>query len=176
VAPQRRWRRFGVEVVSPVSDGPDDLVTSSSLIRDQLRAGNPDAAARLLGRWWRIEGVVMHGDKRGRTIGVPTANIALGDYLRPKFGVYAIRAVLPDGQQVDGIANIGDRPTVSGAQERVEAHLFDFDADLYGTSLGIDVIAFIRPEQKFDSFDALKDQIMIDLSTARQILGITPRD
>lgn len=161
---------FSVEIVSPVSAGPDEPVTSSSLIRNLLREGRPEAAAALLGRWWRIEGTVDHGDKRGRTIGVPTANIALGDYLRPRFGVYAIRAALPSGELVDGVANIGNRPTAGGSLERLEAHLFDFDGDLYGQWLGVDLIGFIRPELKFDSFDALKGQISADADQARALL------
>ncbi|MFW6412988.1 MAG: riboflavin kinase, partial [Oceanicaulis sp.] len=111
------------------------------------------------------------GDRRGRTIGFPTANVPLGDYLRPAFGVYATRSRLSDGTSVPGVANLGRRPTVEGTEARLEVHLFDFEADLYGTTIETELLAFIRPEQKFDGLDALKAQIFADAVRARDILN-----
>ena len=120
------------------------------------------------------------GDRRGRTIGFPTANLGLEDYLRPAFGVYAVRVSGdgPDdplaGRTVDGVANLGLRPTVGTPEPRLEAHLFDTDADLYGRHLRVALIEFIRPERKFSGLDALKAQIAEDAARARQILAATP--
>lgn len=145
---------------------------SSTNVRNALRAGDAKTAAALLERPFAIEGEVSQGDQRGRLLGFPTANIALGDYLRPKFGVYAVRAHLPSGQSVPGVANLGSRPTVEGTEARLEAHLFDFSGDLYGQVLEVELIDFIRPEQKFDGLDALTAQIAADSATARELLGV----
>ena len=144
---------------------------SSTLIREAIQDGAPERARDLLGRPFAIEGVVAKGDQRGRTIGFPTANVGLGDYVRPKFGVYAVTAHLADGRAVPGVANIGKRPTVSGLDARLEAHLFDFQADLYGETIEVALEAFIRPETKFDGLDALKAQIAKDSAKAREVLG-----
>jgi len=148
---------------------------SSTTVREALRQGDVQTAADLMGRPFAIEGVVSRGDQRGRQLGFPTANIALGDYLRPKFGVYAVMVHLPDGHAVPGVANLGSRPTVDGAEARLEAHLFDFEADLYGQVLEVALTAFIRPEQKFDGLEALKAQIAADSATARGLLGLVSR-
>ena len=145
---------------------------SSTNVRNALREGDAKTAAALLDRPFAIEGEVSKGDQRGRLLGFPTANIALGDYLRPKFGVYAVRAHLPSGQIVPGVANLGSRPTVEGTEARLEAHLFDFSGDLYGQVLEVELIDFIRAEQKFDGLDALKAQIAADSATARERLGV----
>jgi riboflavin kinase/FMN adenylyltransferase len=145
---------------------------SSSDVRNALRTGQVDEAARLMGRPFAIEGIVTQGDQRGRTIGFPTANIYLGEYLRPALGVYATRSILENGQTISGVANLGRRPTVDGDDERLEVHLFDFEDDLYGQTLETQLLYFIRPERKFDSFDALKDQIAKDSNTARALLGV----
>ena len=150
-------------------DGAPDKI-SSSTVRAALRDGDARAAAGLLGRPFAIEGVVSQGDQRGRLLGFPTANIALGEYLRPKFGVYAVIAHLPDGRTVPGVANLGSRPTVDGTEARLEAHLFDFEGDLYGQQLEVELIDFIRPEQKFDGLDALTAQIAADSAMARKML------
>jgi riboflavin kinase/FMN adenylyltransferase len=171
---------FGVTVVDPVH-GPDAAAYSSTRIRELLRLGKPREAAKQLGRFWEIDGRVMTGDKRGRTIGFPTANLGLGEFLRPTFGVYAVRVSGdgPDdplgGQTVDGVANIGLRPTVGTPEPRLEAHLFDTDADLYGRHLRVSLADFIRPEKKFAGLDALKAQIAEDAQRARTILAETPR-
>ena len=170
---------FGITVIEPVS-GPDTAVYSSTRIRELLRDGRPHDAAAQLGRFWEIDGRVMEGDRRGRTIGFPTANLGLGEYLRPAFGVYAVRVTGdgPDdplaGRTVDGVANIGLRPTVGTPEPRLEAHLFDTDTDLYGRHLRVSLVEFIRPEKKFAGLDALKAQIAADAAKAREILAATP--
>lgn len=156
-------------VVAPVRTDGDEVV-SSTLIRKKLAEGDVAVASRLLGRWWAIEGVVEGGDQRGRTINFPTANVTLGDYSRPRFGVYAIRMVLPDGRVVEGVANIGIRPTFTPPRELLEAHLFDFSGDLYGQNVRVELVEFIRPEMRFDGLDALRSQISIDCATALKIL------
>ena len=169
---------FGVTVVEPVH-GPDAAVYSSTRIRELLKAGKPREAAKQLGRFWEIDGRVMTGDRRGRTIGFPTANLGLGEYLRPMFGVYAVRVSGdgPDdplgGRTIDSVANLGLRPTVGTPEPRLEAHLFDIDTDLYGRHLRVSLVEFIRPEQKFAGLDALKAQIAEDAAKARAILAAT---
>ncbi len=168
---------FGVTVVDAVddSDHPGDKI-SSSAIREALVAGDPALAARLLGRPFAIEGEVIHGQARGRTIAFRTANVALGAYLRPALGVYAVQARLADGTSRAGVANVGVRPTVAGAEAQplLEAHLFDFEGDLYGQSLEVALIAFLRSEQKFESFEALTRQIAEDAAAARRLLSAAP--
>ena len=172
---------FGVTVLEPVR-GEDTTVYSSTHIRELLKAGKPREAAALLGRFWEIDGRVATGDRRGRTIGFPTANFGLDDYLHPAFGVYAVRVSGdgPDdplaGRTIGGVANIGLRPTVGGLVPRLEAHLFDVDVDLYGRHLRVALVDFIRPEQKFASLDELKAQIAADAARARGILAATPAD
>lgn len=164
---------FGIEarVASAVSEPGVNHKISSSDVRRALREGAPQTAAALLGRPFAIEGAVAEGDKRGRTIGFPTANIGLGAYVRPAFGVYAVRNRLADGRTVSGVANLGRRPTVEGTEARLETHLFDFAEDLYGQTLEVELLEFIRGETKFDGLDALKAQISRDCDTARSILA-----
>lgn len=158
--------------VAPVTDAVGPL--SSSRARAALLAGDAAGALAALGRPWAMEGVVGRGDQRGRTIGFPTANVdpPVG-ILRPKAGVYAVRAGLPDDpagpveRWFDGVANFGARPTVGGRSERLEVHLFDFQADLYDRPMRARFFAFIRGERKFDSLDALKAQIAADAAEAR---------
>jgi riboflavin kinase / FMN adenylyltransferase len=167
---------FGLTVIDPVCS-PDATVYSSTHIRELLKLGKPREAAAQLGRFWEIDGRVMVGDRRGRTIGFPTVNLSLGENLRPAFGVYAVR-ITGDGaddpfagRAIDGVANIGLRPTVGTPEPRLEAHLFDIDADLYGRHLRVSLVEFIRPEQKFAGLDALKAQIAEDAASARAILA-----
>ncbi len=163
---------FGVTVVEPLE--VEGEVYSSSRVREHLRNGDPEQAAMLMGHWWRIEGRVEQGDQRGRTIGFPTANVNWGDYLEPKLGVYAVRMQVEDGPRkgvYDGVANLGRRPTFGKTDISFEVHLFDFEGDLYGAHVGVDMIAFIRPERKFDGLDALKAQIADDARAAREILA-----
>jgi riboflavin kinase/FMN adenylyltransferase len=156
-------------------DGDSEgLIYSSTGVRDALRAGDPRAAARLLGRPFEIEGRVRRGDARGRLLGFPTANIWLGDYLRPALGVYAVRARLDDGATqapLTGVANLGLRPTFGGTEPRLEVHLFDYAGDLYGRRLRVELIEFVRPERKFDGIEALKAQIAADAQAARAALA-----
>ncbi len=172
-------RGFAVTIVEPIR-GADQTVYSSTQIRELLKAGKPREAAALLGRFWEIDGRVEIGDRRGRTIGFPTANLDFADYLRPAFGVYAVRVSGdgPDeplaGRIVDGVANLGLRPTIGGSAPRLEAHLFDTELDLYGRHLRVALVDFIRPELKFAGLDALKAQIAADAEKARAILAATP--
>jgi riboflavin kinase/FMN adenylyltransferase len=165
---------FGVSAMQPVSDA-DGHVISSSRIRDALRAGEVAEATALLGRPWEIEGRVQHGDKRGRTIGFPTANIALGEMLEPAHGIYAVRAGIdagPDTAWWDGAAYVGRRPTVTEGTPGVlfETHLLDVSPDLYGEHLRVQVHAFVRGDWAFDGLDALKQQIARDCDSARAAL------
>lgn len=160
---------FACETVSAVTAG-DDAV-SSSRIRDLLKGGDPAGAARLLTRPFAIQGKVQHGDKVGRTIGYPTANIDMGSYLRPAYGIYAVRARLADGRVVDGAANIGIRPTFDPPKELLEVFLFDFAEDLYGQVIEVQLIAYLRPEAKFDGLEALVAQMDADCAAARVVLA-----
>lgn len=160
---------FGVTVVER-QDGFDGEKLSSTAVRGALQAGRPEEAAAILGRPFAIEGVVAHGDKRGRLLGFPTLNVPLGDYLRPKFGVYATRTHLPDGRVLGGVSNLGNRPTVGGSEERLETWLFEFNGDLYGATVETELLAFVREERRFEGLDALKAQIAADAETALRIL------
>ena len=153
------------EAVAPVR--LDGVPVSSSRIREALQAGEAEAAAALLTRPFAIEGVVQHGDKRGRQLGYPTANLPLGDYLRPRFGIYAVRGRLGDGRVLNGVGNIGVRPSFEPAVELLEPYFFDFAGDLYGQAIEVELVSFIRPEAKFDSLDALIRQMDADSAEAR---------
>jgi riboflavin kinase/FMN adenylyltransferase len=159
---------FGVTVLDPVMH--EGEIYSSTRIRETLRHGWAREAGELLGHAWEIEGAVELGDQRGRTIGFPTANVALGEHLRPRFGVYAVRAMV-DGNWRDAVANLGRRPTFGKLRENFEVHLFDFVGDLYGKTLRVALVDFIRPEMKFSGLDQLKAQIAADGQAARSILA-----
>lgn len=146
-------------------------IISSTRVRAALQAGHCREAAALMGRPFVIRGIVEHGDKRGRTIGVPTANVALGPYLRPAYGVYAVRCRLPDGTSADGVANLGVRPMFNPPKELLEVHLFDYAGDLYGQVIETALIAHLRPEWKLGSLEALKAQIARDADDARAALA-----
>ncbi|ABQ29807.1 MULTISPECIES: bifunctional riboflavin kinase/FAD synthetase [Acidiphilium] len=163
-------RGIGLSIVPHLDDAEGPI--SSSRIRRLLQDGYPERAAALLGRPHAIRGVVAHGDARGRTIGFPTANVALGRHLEPARGVYAVTVRLADGRMVKGVANIGRRPTVAeGAISRLEAHLFDFSGDLYGQEITVSLHRFIRDERRFASFDELRAQIAADADEARRLLA-----
>lgn len=163
---------FGFTCVQEVRDGAGEGY-SSTRIRDYLRRGEPAVAARLLGRAFEVEGDVVEGDKRGRTIGFPTANIRLGDYIHPAHGVYSVRVGIVDKGAptwFDGIANLGRRPTFAGGEVLLETHIFDFAGDLYGRRIRVALAEYIRPEKKFDAVEALRAQIADDVARARQSL------
>ena len=160
---------IAVSIADPVV-GLTDAKCSSSAIRRAVHEGRPEEAAAMLGRPFAIRGEVVHGEKIGRTIGFPTANIQFGDYVRPAEGIYAAKATLPDGRRFDAAAYVGRRPTINGLDERLEVNLFDFDEDLYGQELDIQFIAFLRGDMKFDSLEALKGQIGSDCAEARRVL------
>ncbi|MBU1378966.1 MAG: bifunctional riboflavin kinase/FAD synthetase [Alphaproteobacteria bacterium] len=165
---------FGVSVAEPVGDLDGDKF-SSTAVREALRDGQPEAAAEILGRPFAIEGSVQRGRQLGRKLGFPTANVDLGDYVSPKFGVYATRTRLSDGREFAGVANIGVNPTVHGVtQPLLEVWLFDFDEDIYDRVIETDLIAFLRPEEKFSSLEVMTEQVMKDAARARQVLGSDP--
>lgn len=149
----------------------DDIgVISSSRIREALQAGECRSASHLLTRPFTVEGIVQHGDKNGRLLGFPTANIDMGNYLRPRYGIYAVRGRLPDGRILNGAANLGIRPSFDPPKELLEPHFFDFAEDIYGQTIEVEFHAFIRGEAKFDSMDALRAQMKVDCDAAREIL------
>jgi len=159
---------FRVEIVDAVDDGHDPDKVSSTSIRNALQAGDMEHAARLLGRSWAIEGEVISGMQRARGIGFPTANVALADYVRPQFGVYATKTNVGDGVWRPGVSNCGVKPTVGGvAKPLLETHVFDFNTDLYGRRVETLLAHFLRAEQKFESFEALTAQIAQDSRSAR---------
>ncbi|AOH84449.1 bifunctional riboflavin kinase/FMN adenylyltransferase [Sphingomonas panacis] len=160
---------FSVESVSPVT--LDGEAVSSSRIRAALTNGDPRGAARLLTRPFTIEGAVIHGAKLGRTIGFPTANLDMGKYLRPTYGIYAVRGRLPDGRVLNGAANLGVRPSFDPPKELLEPYFFDFSGDLYGQTIAVELIEFLRAEAKYDTLDALTDAIAADCDRARTILA-----
>lgn len=169
-----RARGFGFTAVPKVVD-EQGIVYSSTRVREYLQSGDVRGAAHVLGRAFELEGRIEHGDARGRKLGFPTANIHLGDFLRPATGVYAIRAGLDEGLEtawIDGVANFGRRPTFHAEDDVVlEAHLFDFSGDLYGKHLRVQLVERLRDERKFDGLDALKAQIAQDCEKAREILS-----
>ena len=160
---------FSVSVAEAVGEGAEKY--SSTAVREALRDGRPEDAAAILGQPFAIEGVVRRGQQLGRTLGFPTANVFMADYVVPRLGVYATRTRLPDGRLVPGVANIGKNPTTGEVETRLEVWLFDFDEDLYGQVIETRLIAFLRPEEKFGSIDEMVVQIRADEKRARAILG-----
>lgn len=155
--------------LGPVTEG--GLPVSSSRIRDALKAGDCETATRLMTRPFAIRGTVQHGDKRGRAIGYPTANVDMGPYLRPRYGIYAVTGrVLDSGETLQGAANLGIRPQFEPAQELLEPYFFDFAGDLYGREIEVALHHFLRPEAKFESVEALTAQMAEDCARARELL------
>ena len=167
---------FAVTAFDTVTASGDEKI-SSTLIRQMLKQARPEEAARLLGRFWAVEARVEHGDARGREMGFPTANMHLGHCLAPAYGVYAVRVNILEGDRAvarhDGVANFGIRPMYQVNVPLMETHLFDFDGDLYGKHLSVELIQYIRPEAKFPSQEALIAQIASDAAKAREILAKT---
>jgi riboflavin kinase/FMN adenylyltransferase len=163
---------FTVEAVTPVIEGNAKI--SSSAIREAIAAGDMALAAEMLTRPWAIEGEVLRGFQRGRDFGFPTANLALGEYARPRLGVYAVRVDTGDGVLLPGAASVGVNPTVGALPEPVlEAHLFDFSGDLYGKTIEVEIVAFMRDEVKFDDVNVMRRQMTQDVINARRALIIT---
>ena len=149
----------------------DGTSISSTKIRNNLKKGKIKEANELLGRPYMISGLVIEGDKRGRQIGFPTANISLGKLIRPAFGVYAVLIEGIENKVLRGIANIGRRPTVNDRGVLLEVNIFDFNEDIYGKKIFISLIDFIRHEKKFDGIENLKKQIVMDVKLSKSILG-----
>lgn len=158
------------EAVAPVL--LDGVRISSGRIREALEAGDTGLATHLLTRDFAIEGVVQKGDQRGRHLGYPTANLELGDYQRPKYGIYAVRVRLDDGSEYPGVASLGVRPTFDPPTELLEAHLFGFDGDLYGRKIEVALHAFIREEKKFEDVETLVAHMREDEAKARKLLAL----
>jgi riboflavin kinase/FMN adenylyltransferase len=167
-------RAYGIEVDALGEVTVASERASSTAIRKALAEGDVAHAAALLTRPHSVDGTVVEGHKRGRTIGFPTANLVPDPILLPKDGVYAVRARTTEGTWIDGVANLGTRPTFAAGRS-LEAHLFDFAGDLYGARLRLAFVARIRDEKKFDGVDALVAQIRLDAATARDLLARTPR-
>ena len=145
----------------------------STEIRKALQQGDVFHAAHMLSRPWVVDGIVQKGEQRGRTINFPTANLEFGDLVRPKFGVYCVEVRLENSDTwLPAVANTGNRPTVGGEAARLEVHILDFDKDIYGQHIAVRFRSFIRPEQKFESFDALRAQIEKDANSARRVFGM----
>jgi riboflavin kinase/FMN adenylyltransferase len=164
-------KKFGFSVSVAEAVTVDGVKMSSTAVREALHDGKPTVAAAILGRPFAIEGVVQKGRQLGRKLGFPTANVLLGDYVAPKFGVYATKTRLTDGRKLGGVANIGVNPTTGEVDPRLEVWLFDFDEDIYGETIETELIAFLRPEEKFPSIPAMVEQIWRDASQARQLVA-----
>jgi riboflavin kinase / FMN adenylyltransferase len=145
----------------------DGAAVSSTAVRERLEAGDVEGAERLLGYRWFVAGEVRHGEKRGRQLGFPTANLRLGDDCRLRHGIYAVRASLPEGRIADGVASFGRRPTFDNGAPLLETYLFDSVGDLYGQALQVEFVAWIRGEERFDSVDALVGRMRLDSAKAR---------
>lgn len=160
-------------IVDPLADRRHTEKIGSTAVREAILTGAMDRAAAMLGRPWRVDGAVERGRQIGRTLGFPTANLTLGDLIEPRRAVYAVRAAV-DGRKYDAVANFGRKPTVGDVAPLLEVHLFDFSGDLYGARIGVEFIAFLRDERKFDGLEALKAQIAADCIEARGKLSENP--
>jgi riboflavin kinase/FMN adenylyltransferase len=163
----------GIETETVAAVIIDGEPVSSSRVRQALAAGDTATATHLLTRDFSVQGIVQRGDQRGRELGYPTANLELGDYQRPKYGIYAVRVTLDDGSEHPGVASLGIRPTFEPAKELLEAHLFNFDGDLYGRRVEVALHAFIREEKKFDDLEALAAEMRRDEAAARKLLALS---
>ncbi|MGB0468091.1 MAG: bifunctional riboflavin kinase/FAD synthetase [Pontibacterium sp.] len=164
---RRAGEKYGFSVVNTATFLMDGKRVSSSRIRDALIQNEFTLAERLLGRRYLVTGRVLHGQKLGRQLGVPTANIRMHRFACPMRGVYAVQVKMPDGFARPGVCNVGMRPTVNGIQPVLEVHLLDYRGDLYGQLLSVEFLSFIRAEQKFDGLEPLKKQIFADIDQAR---------
>ena len=157
---------FDINVIQPITSNYNSVVYSSSQIREFIRNGNVEKANLFLGRNWSMQGTVIKGDKRATAMNFPTANLVPGELIHPKKGVYAIRARYID-RWSKGIANFGERPTVDGKRLLLEAHLFNFNKNIYGKELTVEFLTFIREEKKFDNFSSLAEQIQKDIQLVK---------
>ncbi|MBA4226244.1 MAG: riboflavin biosynthesis protein RibF [Hyphomonas sp.] len=161
---------FGVTIVEEVSGR--GAKASSTAIRQALMAGEPEVAADLLGSPWVADGIIEPGEKNGRTFGFPTANMALGDLIHPKMGVYAVRLRIEgESEWRDGVANFGRTPTTGLRDPLLETFIFDFNREIYGQRVEVQLIAYQRPELKFESVDAMIEQMHKDAAEAKAILA-----
>ncbi len=164
----RAGQRYGFETsIIDAQHAEDGLVCSSTRIREFIRNGEIAAANNLLGWPWQFESRVLRGQQLGRTLGFPTINVALGNLVRPKYGVYSAAVRADDNRWYQAVVNIGIRPTVDGSTEVCEAHLFDMNEDWYGKHVTIRLGTFIRSERAFESLEALKQQITKDIEDAK---------
>lgn len=169
-------RKYGVDVVIIPPVKGEQTLYASSHIRDHIRQGDLDRAQQMLGWRWEIDGPVLHGDKRGRELGYPTANQSLQDYLRPPFGVYAVRATLQQDdlnptQWMHGVANLGVRPMFKLDEPLLETYIFDFNNDIYDQNLRVELIYRLRGERAFANVEELVEQMHRDETAARKILS-----
>ena len=171
----QRHRGFEVLIV-PAVNAPDGAPYASSRIRGLLKNGDIQGAEALLGHPWELEGIVIHGDKRGRELGFPTANQSLGAYAQPLFGIYAVRVQINDAKAplLSGVSSLGIRPMFRMAEPLLETHIFDFNDNIYGNILRVQPVKFLRPEAKYETLDALKAQIRQDCLEARAVLKSAP--
>ncbi|MDO6427828.1 bifunctional riboflavin kinase/FAD synthetase [Thalassotalea sp. 1_MG-2023] len=165
-------KQFGFGVSDTASFKLEDCRISSTAIREALQQDALSEAEKMLGREYSIIGRVFHGDKRGRTLGFPTANVHLKRRVSPVSGVYAVKVRI-NGSEFTGVANIGSRPSVNGIRQQLEVHIFDFEQDIYGQSIEVVLMKSLRKEQRFSSLAQLKDQIQIDSEQARSFFGAT---
>ena len=172
---KRLGQEHGIQAatVAPVS-GAGGRRISSTRIREALQQGDCAEAARMLTRPFTVRAEVEHGAKLGRTIGVPTANMRLGPYVRPRYGVYAVRGRLPGGEVLSGVANLGIRPMIEPPAELLESWFFDWTGDIYGQVIDVELISWLRDERKLEGMDALKAQIAEDAKAARAALDAAP--
>ncbi len=161
---------YGMNVKDTSTQILDGERISSTRIREALMIADLNSANKLLGHQYQLNGRIRHGDKRGRTIGFPTINMKMTQNIALKFGVYAVKVHGLNDKPINGVANLGTRPTVGGEENRLETHLFNFDEDVYGKYITVEFVEFIRAEHKFENFDALKAQIKMDADKARELL------
>lgn len=162
---------FGVTIIEKIE--ALGAKASSTAIREALIAGAPEKAAEILGHDWVVDGLVEHGEKRGRTIGFPTANLHLGELIHPRHGVYAVRArVAGETDWRPGVANFGRTPTTGIRDPLLETFIFDFEGDLYGQHLEVALVRFLRPELKFESLELMISQMQLDVAETKSVLGL----
>ncbi len=169
---ERKSAELGFTVEQAGSVIVNDERISSSIVRKALEAGDMERARDLLGGWYRMSGTVVMGQKLGRELGMPTANVKLNRKLSPVQGIFAVRAAgIEEGRWLDGVASVGTRPTVNGTEPLLEVHLFDFDRDIYGAHIQVEFVAKLRDEERFDDLETLREQMFIDADQARGILA-----